>query len=269
MSTLCCMLVCTSGMDRLRGVGRDRLLAAILLGVTDGKANSAPATTPRSAEAGFAAGDINAVLTYVDNFEKELAAAHATVPEYRESLKMFTSFFASAGGIDYLRTVNGTTTKQPHQPQKSSEDELPAAMYGLPLQPAALVRHNLTAVHLLGHDDKVKQEQERHARALENYVEQDATNILCVHCNRPRKGRLNTNKFDVEDMEIGQQYDAMYTDFCLCEEEAAASPVSVPAAAGPAKVSLMMSGGADATAAAHRKRPREPSDETDGNASPS
>jgi len=39
---------------------------------------------------------------------------------------------------------------------------------------------------------------------------------MCPGCSLPIKSRLNTNKFDLDDEELGTQFDNGYGNFCSC-----------------------------------------------------
>ena len=61
-------------------------------------------------------------------------------------------------------------------------------------------------------------EKARHKRAREKMIKMknDDSRVMCPGCNLPIKSRLNTNKFDLDDEELGTQFDNGYGNFCAC-----------------------------------------------------
>ena len=65
-----------------------------------------------------------------------------------------------------------------------------------------------------------KEQKREAARARRKRIREmelkDDTTVLCPKCQLPRHNRLNTNRFDVDDENLGNQFENNYMNVCEC-----------------------------------------------------
>ncbi len=79
--------------------------------------------------------------------------------------------------------------------------------------PAAVGAGNVDSLMSMKQKAVARKIQRKRNRELE--LEED-TQILCTSCNLPKLTRLNTNRFDVDDAELGNQFENTWANFCQC-----------------------------------------------------
>jgi hypothetical protein len=70
--------------------------------------------------------------------------------------------------------------------------------------------------------DKQKRADEREARKRAREIAltlKDSDEVKCDRCGLPIRARLNTNRFDVEDEILGQQFQNQYDTLCQCDAD--------------------------------------------------
>lgn len=81
--------------------------------------------------------------------------------------------------------------------------------------PATLVTADTTA--LMGERQRKIEEREARKRArLVTIKAEDREDMLCADCGMPKRGRLNQNRFGLDDEILGNQFDNNYENLCQC-----------------------------------------------------